>query len=251
MRAALSASAAPLLGVVGLVAAWWAAVKALDVAPYIAPSPPAVVEALADQPGYLLRNAAVTLATAAAGYGLAVATAGALGIILAVSRRLERALVPLLILLSTIPKPAVVPLLIVTLGYGNGPKIVLVWMMCFFPIALATTTGLTSTPSELVELARSLTASRWQLFVKIRVPAALPQIFAGLRIALPLALIGAVVAELFGGITGLGVVIQTAGTRADLAWAAVVLLAAMSTTLFYLLAAGCQAAAPWIRHTTA
>ncbi|MDG4834847.1 ABC transporter permease [Solwaraspora sp. WMMD1047] len=247
----MSASAAPILGAAGLVAAWWVAVEALDVAPYLAPSPPAVVEALAGQPGYLLRNAADTLATATAGYALAVATAVAVGIVLAISHRLERAMTPLLLVLGTIPKPAVVPLLIVTLGFGSGPKIVLVWMMCFFPIALATKSGLRSTPAELVELACSLTASRWQLFLKIRVPAALPQIFAGLRIALPLALIGAVVAELFGGISGLGVVIQTAGTRADLAWAAVVLLAGASTVLYYLLTAGCHAAAPWIRHTTA
>nr|WP_233527470.1 ABC transporter permease subunit [Micromonospora craniellae] len=82
-------------------------------------------------------------------------------------------------------------------------------------------------------------------------PAALPHLFSGLRISLPLALVGAVVSELFGGLGGLGVVIQMAGTRADLAFAAIVLLAAMSTSLFYLLAAACDRAAPWIDHTTA
>ncbi|WP_240742360.1 ABC transporter permease [Micromonospora zingiberis] len=242
---------APLTGMVGLVAAWWAAVELLDVAPYVVPAPPAVAAAIRDQPGYLLHHAGVTLATAMAGYGLAIATAVALGIVLAMSRRLAQAVTPTLLILSTIPKPALVPVLIIALGFGTGPKVVLVWLMCFLPIALATTAGLTATPTELVELARSLTASRWRTFATIRLPAALPHLFSGLRIALPLALIGAVVSELFGGLAGLGVVIQNAGTRADLAFAAITLLAAMSTALFGLLTLTTRAAAPWVRDTTA
>lgn len=214
-------------------------------------SPPAVAAAFLAHPGFLARNAAVTVATAMAGYLLAATSAGLVGAVLAASRRLERALYPLLVGISTVPKPAVLPPLVVLLGFGPGPKVALVWLMCFFPIVLSVITGLTSTPIDLVDLARSLAASRWRLFTKIRVPAALPHTAAGLRVALPLALIGAVVAELLGGITGLGVVIQAAGTDTALAWAAVVLLAALSTTLFSLLAAVLNAAAPWIRHTTA
>nr|WP_233527471.1 ABC transporter permease subunit [Micromonospora craniellae] len=158
-RTTLSHAAAPLLGLDGLLVAWWAAVELFEVAPYLVPSPPAVAEAIVDQPGYLLRNAGTTLGTTLAGYALAVATATALGMVLAMSRRLARALTPTLLVLSTIPKPAVVPVLIVALGFGPGPKVVLVWLMCFFPIVLATNAGLSATPSELVELARSLNAS--------------------------------------------------------------------------------------------
>ncbi|MDG4764451.1 ABC transporter permease [Solwaraspora sp. WMMD406] len=246
----IARAAAPVLGVAGLIAAWWAAVEATGIADYVVPAPPAVAAVIRDQPGYLLHHASVTLTTALTGYALATATAVTLGTVLAMSRPLARALTPTLLILSVLPKPALVPVLIIALGFGTGPKIVLVWLMCFLPIALATATGLTATPADLVELARSLTASRWQTFVKIRLPAALPYLFAGLRIALPLALIGAVVAELFGGLAGLGVVIQNAGTRADMAFAAITVLAAMSTTMYGLLTAACNAATPWTRHTT-
>ncbi|MFY1655688.1 ABC transporter permease [Solwaraspora sp. WMMB762] len=235
----------PVLGVAGLVAVWWAAVEVSGVADYIVPPPFAVAAVIGDQPGYLFHHAAVTLATALAGYTLAAGTAVMLGTILAMSRQLARALTPTLLVLSVLPKPALVPVLIIALGFGAGPKIVLVWLMCFLPIALAT-----ATPADLVELARSLTASRWQTFVKVRLPAALPHLCSGLRIALPLALIGAVVSELFGGLAGLGVVIQYAGTRADMAFAAITVLAAMSTAMYGLLTAACTRAAPWIRHTT-
>ncbi|GAB3965953.1 ABC transporter permease [Plantactinospora veratri] len=250
-RGALSTVGTPLVGIAGFVAAWWAAVVALDVAPYIVPGPPAVAAAILDEPGYLLRNAAVTLGEAMAGFALAIASAVLLGTVLAASRRLERALYPMLLTISSTPKPVFAPLLITIGGFGAGPKVVLVWLMCFFPIALATSTGLSATSAEFVELARSLNASRWTTFRKFRVPAALPHIFGGLRIALPLALIGATVAELFGATEGLGVVVQNAGTNAALAWAAIVVLAAMSINLFYALTATLRALAPWIRHTTA
>ncbi|MFY1632334.1 ABC transporter permease [Solwaraspora sp. WMMB335] len=241
---------APVLGVAGLVAVWWTAVEVSGIADYIVPAPPAVAAVIHDQLGYLLHHAGVTLTTAMTGYAIAAATAVTLGAVLAMSRPLARALTPTLLVLSVLPKPALVPVLVIALGFGAGPKIVLVWLMCFLPITLATTAGLTTTPADLVELARSLTASRWQTFVKVRLPAALPHLHSGLRIALPLALIGAVVSELFGGLAGLGVVIQNAGTRADLAFAAIAVLAAMSTALYGLLNATCAAAAPWIHHTT-
>ncbi|MDG4795125.1 ABC transporter permease [Micromonospora sp. WMMD1082] len=222
---------------------------ALDIAPYIVPAPPAVARAFAEMPDYFLSHARITLMEALAGLGCAIVTALLLGVILAASRRVERALYPALLVLSAIPKPAVAPLLITIGGFGSGPKIALVWMMCFFPVAMATLTGLTSTPAELVELARSLDASRWRTFVKVRLPAALPRIFVGVRTALPLSVIGAVVAELFGAVAGLGYVIRSAGTDASIAFAAVALLSVMSITLFYLLAAVEQRIIPWIHHT--
>jgi len=242
---------APVLGTAGFVGAWWAAVVVFDLAPYVAPAPPAVAAAFARMPGYLLRNAGVTLAEALAGFCLALATAVVLGAALAASRRLGRALQPTLLLLSAIPKPALAPLLIAIGGFGHGPKIVLVWLMCFFPVAVATSTGLSTTPADLVDLARALTASRWTTFVTFRLPAALPHIFQGLKTALPLSVIGAVVAELFGSVAGLGYVISTAGTDAALAFAAVALLGALSIALFYLLTAAERRIAPWIHHTHA
>jgi NitT/TauT family transport system permease protein len=126
----------------------------------------------------------------------------------------------------------------------------MVFAMCLFTVTIAIAEGLRQTPAELVDLARALDASRLRTFWAIRLPAALPQIFVGVNTALPLAVIGAVVAELFGGADGLGYVIANAGTDADLAFAAIALLAAISITL-HGLATGAQALlAPWIRHTT-
>lgn len=251
VRKILSIVGAPLLGTAGFIALWWTAVASLQIAPYLVPAPPAVVAAFGRLPGYLLQNAWVTLVEALTGFGLAIATAVLVGTALAASRGLERALYPMLLVLSAIPKPALAPLLLAIGGFGQGPKVVLVWLMCFFPVVLATSAGLTATPTELAELARTLSASRWATFVKIRLPAALPQIFIGLKTALPLAVIGAVVAELFGAVAGLGFVIQSAGTDAALAFAAVALLGTMSITLFYALAAVQRRIAPWIPHTTA
>jgi len=250
-RTGLAAVVDPLLGTAVIVAVWWAATIAFDLPPYAAPAPPAVATALAENTGYLLANAWVTLGEASAGFTLAIATAVILGTVLAASRRLERALHPTLLLLSSIPKPAFAPLLVTLGGFGQGPKIVLVWLMCFFPVAEATIKGLTATPADLVELARAHAASRWATFVKIRLPAALPAIFQGLRTAVPLAVIGAAVAELFGSIAGLGFIIQTAGTDAALALAAGTLLGLMSITLYHLLGAAEQRIAPWIHHTHA
>ncbi|MEO3742602.1 ABC transporter permease [Plantactinospora sp. B5E13] len=250
-RTRLSVVVPPVLGVAGFVAAWWAAVVVLQIPSYIVPAPPAVAAVFTRMPGYLLENAWVTLGEALAGFGLAIVTAVLVGTTLAASRNVERALHPMLLMLSAIPKPALAPLLAAIGGFGQGPKIVLVWLMCFFPVTLATSTGLTSTPADLAELARTLSASRWTTFVKIRLPSALPHIFIGLKTALPLAVIGAVVAELFNALAGLGFVIQNAGTDAAQAFAAVALLGVISLSLFYLLGAVEHRVAPWIRHVTA
>ena len=127
------------------------------------------------------------------------------------------------------------PLLVVWLGFGSVPKISMVVLISFFPIVVAAMSGLTSTPVELTELARSLSASRSQTFVKLRIPWALPQIFVGLKVAVTLAVVGAVVGEFAGGDQGLGYVIVASGASADtsLAFAAMTLLSAMSVILFY------------------
>jgi len=250
-RRLVSAVGIPVAGTGTVVGLWWAAVAVFDVPAYLAPTPPAVAAQLARMRGPLLTNALVTLTEAVAGFGLAVATAVALGILLAVSGHFERALRPTLLILTAIPKPVIAPLLIAVGGFGPGPKIVLVWLMCMFPIAQATTRGLTATPADLIELARSLTASRAQTFVKIRLPAAIPHIFTGLKTALPLALIGATVAELFGAVAGLGYLILNAGTDTALAGAAAAVLAGMSITLNHLLTTAERHLTPWIRHTHA
>jgi NitT/TauT family transport system permease protein len=160
---------------------------------------------------------------------------------------------PLLVAVQAVPKVAIAPLLIVWMGFGPSSKIVLVTLLCFFPVVVSTMAGLAATPSELVELARSLEGSRPRTFVKVRIPWALPQVFTGLKLAGSLALIGAVVAQITTPNAGLGAVIVRSGQSADtpLAFAAITLLAAIGISLFYSLVGLERLLLPWARATTA
>jgi NitT/TauT family transport system permease protein len=239
------------LGGVATVLLWWLSVVALGVESYLVPTPPAVAGAFLRLPGDLLAAAAVTLSETVQGFALAAAAGVAIGAALAASEWVSRAMYPALIALNAVPKLAFGPLLLVWLGFGPGPKVVMAALMAFFPIVLATATGLGTAPADLVELTRSLAASRVQTFRWVRWPAAIPQIFVGLKTAMPLAVIGALVGELFGATEGLGFVIQNAGADTALAFAAITLLAVLSIVLFYALVLLEKRLAPWIRHTTA
>jgi NitT/TauT family transport system permease protein len=133
------------------------------------------------------------------------------------------------------------------MGFGSGPKIAMVVLICFFPIVISTATGLKSTPPELVDLIRSLSASPLQQFLKVRFPAALPFVFVGLKVAISLAVIGAVVGEFVGATEGLGYLIVASGQNANtsLAFASIVLLSLMSILLFYALVVAERILVPW------
>ncbi len=249
-RTAVVALGLPALGTAGTVLLWWLAIVAFDIRPYIVPTPWATAAAFGRLPGYLLQNSWTTLEETLAGFSLTAVVGISLGAVLAVSPLIEQALNPVLVALNAVPKLAFAPLLIVLMGFGPGPKVIMVGLMCFFPVVLATVTGLISTPADLVELARSLCASRWQTFIKVRLRAALPQIFTGLKTAMPLAVIGALVGELFGATGGLGFVIQNAGPDMAIAFAAIALLALMSIVLFYALVVVEHLMLPWVRGTT-
>ncbi|GIE85343.1 ABC transporter permease [Actinoplanes regularis] len=239
----------PVLGTLGAVALWWGATAVFGIRPLFLPAPPDIVAAFRAQPGYLMRAAGATLGVTAAGFAIAVVTGLLVAVALTASRTLERAALPVLVALNSVPKVAIAPLLVVWLGFGSQPKIVLVLLICVFPVVVATMAGLTSTPAELGELGRSLSASGWQTYVKIRLPWALPQMFTGLKVAVSLAVIGAVVAEISQPGGGLGAVVVLSGMSFDtpLAFAAIVLLALLSTALFYLVVGLERLLVPWAR----
>jgi NitT/TauT family transport system permease protein len=249
-RSIVAVTALPVLGVVATVGLWWGAMIVFGIESYIAPTPPEVVAAFGRLPGFLLDNAWVTFFETVQGYGITVALGLIVGGVLAGSRTVERAFMPTLVALNAVPKLAFAPLLIVWMGFGQGPKVVMVVLLCFFPIVLSVATGLTRTPADLAELTRSLSASRWRTFVKVRMPSALPQIFVGLKVAMPLAVIGALVGELSGSTEGLGFVIQNAGADTATAFAAIVLLALMSVVLFYALVLVERLSVPWVQEIT-
>ncbi|MEV6495047.1 ABC transporter permease [Actinoplanes sp. NPDC051633] len=250
---AVGAPTAVLLGLLGgaiLIGVWWLALIVFGIESYLAPTPLEVFTAFTGEASYLLQNAWVTLTETAQGFGLAVVIGLTIGTLLAASRIVEQTFMPALVALNAVPKLAFAPLLVAWMGFGPGPKIVLVVLMCAFPIILSTTAGLVSTPADLAEMARSLSASRAQMFGRIRLPGALPQIFVGLKVAMPLAVIGALVGELFGASEGLGYVVQNSGADTGMQFAAITLLALMSIVLFYVVVLIERLAVPWFKGTT-
>lgn len=246
----VSIVALPLLAVVGIVALWHLATIVFGWEEFIVPTPGNVLDALVEQRSILPDHFLVTLVETLEGYGLAIGVGVPLAILIAYSRIFERTIYPVLLAVNAIPKIAIAPILIIWMGLGTGPKVVMVFLVCFFPIVLSTATGLQSTPPELVELIRSLSASPLQAFLKVRFPAALPHIFVGLKVAISLAVIGAVIGEFVGASEGLGYVIVASGNNANtaLAFAAMALLAVMSIVLFYALVVIERVLIPWARY---
>ena len=240
----------PAVTLVGIVGLWWLAVIVKGWPQYLVPTPADVWHELDAKRHLLPDHTWTTLAEALQGYGLAIAIAVPVAILIAYSKFLEATIYPALVALNAIPKIAIAPILVIWMGFGPGPKIAMVVLICFFPIVISTATGLKSTPPELVELARSLSASQIQQFVKVRFPAALPYAFVGLKVAITLAVIGAVVGEFVGATKGLGYVIIASGESANtsLAFASIVLLAIMSIVLFYAIVALEKLLIPWAEY---
>jgi NitT/TauT family transport system permease protein len=240
----------PIIGAVAAVAAWWAITELFHIRTFFLPAPPDIVDAFRIQPSYLLQETWQTVKETLIGFAIATAAGLIIAIAVTASRTIERATLPLFVGLNAVPKVAVAPLLVVWLGFGDAPKIVMVALISFFPILVATMAGLGSTPTDLSELSRSLSASRGQTYVKIRLPWALPQIFVGLKLGISLAVVGAVVAEIASPQQGLGAVILLSGQNLDtpLAFAAIVLLALISVALFYLVVGVERLLLPWAKE---
>ncbi|GAB3084621.1 ABC transporter permease [Micromonospora schwarzwaldensis] len=243
----------PLLGLVIAVAAWWLVTSVLHlVHPVALPPPQAVARSLVATTDVLLPALGITTWMTLSGFLLSSVVGVLIGMALAASRRVERMFAPLLVAVNAVPKIAFGPLLVVAVGFGQKPILTMVFLLCFFPIVLSTATGLTTTPADLAELGRSLNASWWQAFRKVRLPAALPQIFVGLKVAMPLAAIGAVIGEFYSDRPGLGYQILQYNGVGDTAtaWAAIMLVALMSIVLYAALSAIERFALPWVRATT-
>jgi NitT/TauT family transport system permease protein len=239
----------PVLGAMVAVGLWWLVAEVFDISEFFLPTPPDVVSAFFRLPGYLLQETWVTFLETVIGFTIAAAGGLVVALLLAASWVVERMTMPLMAAINSVPKVALAPLLLVWIGFGPEPKIVMVVLVCFFPIVVSAMAGLTSTPNDLRELASSLSASWWQTFLKVRLSWALPQIFVGLKVATSLAIIGAIIGEVVNPDRGLGSVIVSSGTSADtpLAFAALTLLALMGAALFYLMVALERLLVPWAR----
>ena len=193
-----------VLAHVGLVVAWYLFVEIGKVPKFVMPSPQATLAALFNPDYAWGLNTAVTAAEIFGGYFLALAVGVMLALAFTWSRPLEAIFLPLLVTLNMIPKVALGPLIIVWFKYGVFPNTLMAFSIAVFPILLTTARGLREIEPELLDLVRSLRGSRWQLFVKIQLPGALPYIFSGMKVASILAVAGAVVGEFLGSDKGLG-----------------------------------------------
>jgi NitT/TauT family transport system permease protein len=217
-----------------LVLAWYLFVVIGKVPSFVMPTPYATVHALLVPNYRWLENIRATGIEIFAGYALAVAVGITLALIFSWFRRIEMIAMPLLVSLNMIPKVALGPLIIVWFSYGIGPNIMMAFAICFFPIVLTTARGLREVEPDLLDLVRTLKGSRWQIFVKIQLPGALPYIFAGMKVATILAVAGAVVGEFLGSDRGLGYLMLQVQVTLDTAamFMAVILITIIGMLLY-------------------
>jgi NitT/TauT family transport system permease protein len=218
---------------------WEAAVHALQVADYILPPPTRILVKLWSSLPLLLGHASVTLTEAVLGFLLGASTGIAVALAMARSKTIERALSPLVISSQTFPKEALAPLFVIWFGFGIAPKVIIAGLISFFPVVVNTTRGLISVDPLILDLMRSLSATPRQVFAKVRLPNAVPYIFAALKMCVTLSVIGAVVGEFVGASAGLGHLVQLADSElaTDLIFAVLIVLGVMGTSLYLIVEA--------------
>ena len=232
------------------VGAWQAVASLPGVDKLILASPGDTVRALGDDRTLLLDNAWVTLLEVLIGLAIAIAAGAAAAIGMHLARPLRDATYPLLVASQAVPVFVIAPLLVLAFDYGIGPKIAIVALMCFFPITVNLVDGLRATDRDLLKLMRSLGASRWQTLRKVELPACLPYLFSGLRVAATVSVIGAVFGEWAGAEDGLGrlVLLGSQQLETPRTYAGVVILTVMAVSLFVLVTLVERVAVPWNRR---
>jgi len=237
----------PLIGVAIILLIWQLYTYLFGINRIVLPSPVDILRASATNWHVLLRECWPTFLESVLGFILAVVIGIPFAVCVASSRVLNLTLYPILIATQSIPKVAVAPIILVWFGLGMQSKLVIAFLVAFFPIVVDTAAGMRATSAGLLELARSLRASPLQVFLKVQFPSALPFIFAGSKVAVTLAVIGAVIGEFVGSVGGLGNLLLTANSQLDspLAWAALVWLSALGVLLFAAVVLAERIVMPW------
>ena len=218
-----------------LLAAWEVGTRGFGVPGWMLPAPSRVAAAAWEWAPELVSHSIVTLRETLFGFGLALALSVPLAVVIAFAPLARRVFYPILLGLQSIPKVALAPLMILWLGIGELPKIVIVVLVCFFPILVNVIAGLEAAPRTMLDLMRSLTATRMSVFRRLRLPVALPYLFTGCKVAITFAVIGSVIGEFVAAQEGLGYLIltSTAQSQTAVAFAALLVLTVMSVVLFY------------------
>jgi NitT/TauT family transport system permease protein len=246
-RAVLASYGYPAGSLVGLLVAWHLVVVIARPANYLLPSPVAVLDELVQQWDLLWMHTVVTTQEMLVGFLLSVLVSIPMAMAIVSWRPLEQALYPLLVISQAVPKVAIAPLMLVWMGFGVMPKIFVAVLIAFFPIVISTVAGLKSVPYEMIQLSRSMGLSPFATFQKIKLPYALPHIFAGLKVGITLAVVGAVVGEFVGADKGLGYLLLFTLGRLNtrLMFADLVVLAALGVAAFWVVQLVERRAIPW------
>jgi len=226
----------PIWLLVSLVLLWDLAIRLFKVPPYLIPTPLSVVGQLRSEWPMLLRETLPTLYATLGGFALSAVIGVPVAMWIAWSRLVESFVYPLLVFSQSVPKVAIAPLFVVWFGFGVLPKVIIAFLLGFFPVIVATVQGFKSIEPDVIDLARSMGANSLKIFLKFRLPQAMPAIFSGLKVSVTLAVVGAVVGEFVGSNSGLGYVLQKANGTFDLPlmFAGLVILSMIGVVLFLL-----------------
>lgn len=237
----------PILFVMSLFAVWEACVHAFDIKPYMLPAPSSFLYQLSFRFGSIAYDTWVTTAETLVGFMVAVGLGVPLSLIVAFSWVLRRTLYPVAVTIEMVPKIAFAPIMVSWIGFAFSGKVIIVFLVCFFPVLLNGILAFTSLSEDLLRFARSTGANAVRTFFMVRLPAALPQVFVGIKGAAVNATVGACVSEWVGGDAGLGYRIQIASgdLRMDIAFAIIIVLAAVGLALFGLVVLVERTLIPW------
>lgn len=235
-----------------LLALWELIVRFGQVSTEILPAPTAIGQALVDNWDIISIHTMQTLLETVLGLALATLLGVLIAVLLDVSPTVRRAIYPLLVTSQTIPMIALAPLLLIWFGFDIGPKVIVVILYCFFPIAVACADGLLGADPDVLRLMKSMKASRWQTLWFVRLPGAMPSFFSGLRIAATYSVTGAIFGEYVGAYKGLGIFMQTSFNSHSviLVFAAIVVTAVLSLVLFGFVSLIERIALPWYHGAT-
>lgn len=227
----------PLIGILIFLGIWEVSVRVMDLPSYLLPPPSEIVVTMVEEMDSLLEHSWVTAYEMILGYILAIIVGVPLAIAITASPAFDRFITPILLFFQTTPKIALAPLFLVWFGVGILPKILVAFLISFFPIVIDTAVGLRSISPDMVDLARSMGATNRQIFTQFRLPTSLPYLFSGLKVAATLAVVGAVVGEFVGADKGLGYLLLVANSNllTALMFGTIVALTVQGLILFYII----------------
>ncbi len=239
--------APPLMLILLLLVAWQLGTWLMEIPKWLLPSPTQIVRAGYEARELLGPHTWQTLKETWLGLGLALVVGLCLAVVVDSSSLLRRTVYPLLVTSQTVPVLALAPLLIIWFGYGILPKVIVVALVCFFPIAVSTADGLRVADPDLIALLRAMGAKRRQIFLKVRVPGALPSFFSGLKIAITYSVVGAVIGEWVGASRGLGIFMIRSSKNflTDRVFAAIAVTSLLSILMFAVVMLLERSLLPW------